>query len=94
MARDNLCEGPEASLPAAGTIDGSEETTIQRILLPGVSLPPGEYTFAISLHNPAKPSSDLRIAGITLVEIEAAPLPKKLRASGCHFRFASGSPTR
>ena len=68
---------PRAPIPGTGVIDDVEGTAMQRIPLPGVLLPAGEHVLAISLHNPTKASTDLRLAGITLVEVEAAPLPKK-----------------
>jgi serine/threonine protein kinase/Leucine-rich repeat (LRR) protein len=78
VARDNMTDGPEAyQLPAARAVSGAEEIAMQRIPLAGVSLPAGQHVMAISLHNPPKPSSDLRIGGITLVEVEVAPSPIK-----------------
>ncbi len=78
VARDNMSDGPEGyRLPAAGIVLGTEESAVQRIPLPGVTLPAGEHVLAISLHNPVTPSSDLRIGGITLVQVEADPVPKK-----------------
>jgi hypothetical protein len=78
VARDNMRDGPEAyQLPSGKGIWGPGETTVQRIPLLGVTLSSGNHVLAISLHNHDKPSSDLRIAGITLVEVEAAPRTKK-----------------
>ena len=78
VARNNMSDGPDTYLlPAVRAISDGEETVIQRIALRNVSLPAGAHVLAISLHNPAKSSSDLRLAGVTLVELEAAPLPKK-----------------
>jgi hypothetical protein len=73
LARDNMSDGPEAyRLAAENTItDGIEEATPIRIALPG-TLEPGEHILAISLHNTEVPSSDLRIAEISLVELEAS----------------------
>ena len=71
VARDNMGEGEEAyRLPAQWTIGGATETAVFRIPLEGVTLPAGEHVLAISLHNHKAPSSDLRIGGITLVEVE------------------------
>ena len=69
VARDNMREGEEAyDLPAASVV--SDETTVWRIPLVDLTLLPGEHILAISLHNTEKPSSDLRIGAITLVEME------------------------
>lgn len=73
VGRSNMSDGNEAySLPAFSAVGGDNETTIYRIplKLPNGDLPVGEHILAISLHNPAKPSSDLRIGGITLVVVE------------------------
>ena len=71
VARGNMSDGEEAyRLPAAGTVGGDDETTVYRLPLDDVTLPPGEHVLAISLHNTEVPSSDLRIGGITLVEVE------------------------
>jgi hypothetical protein len=78
VARDNMNDGPDAyDLAAERGVHGSEEAATRRIPLLGVSLAPGEHVLAISLHNQAPPSADLRIAGITLVELQAAPSPNK-----------------
>jgi tetratricopeptide (TPR) repeat protein len=78
VARDNMREGEEAyRLPAADAVSGDDEKTIYRIPLEGVILPAGEHFLAISLHNPGEPSSDLRIGGITLVEVEDEALDLK-----------------
>jgi hypothetical protein len=72
VARDNMEEGAEAYLlSAANTVSDESETTTFRHPLPNLTLPAGEHVLAISLHNTAMPSSDLRIGGITLVEVEA-----------------------
>lgn len=71
VARNNMSDGPEAYLlPAASAVGEASERKIFRIPLEGVSLPAGEHVLAISLHNTAAPSSDLRIGGITLVAVE------------------------
>jgi serine/threonine protein kinase/Flp pilus assembly protein TadD len=71
VARANMSEGPDAyPLPADQPIGGAMESTVWRIPLAGVSLPAAEHVLAISLHNPEEPSSDLRIGGITLVEVD------------------------
>ncbi len=78
LARDNMTAGPEAYLlPAAQAIDGPGETAVQRVPLPGVSLAAGEHFLAISLHNPANSSSDLRIGGVTLVALDPEPAPAR-----------------
>lgn len=73
VGSDNMSSGEEAyRLPAIGPIGDPNEQTVCRIplALPD-ALPPGEHILAISLHNTKGPSSDLRIGGITLVEVEA-----------------------
>jgi uncharacterized protein len=78
VARDNMSDGPGTyHLRATRKIDSAEEVAIQRIPLSRVSLPVGEHVLAISVHNHAKSSTDLRLAGITLVELEPAPTPEK-----------------
>jgi tetratricopeptide (TPR) repeat protein len=77
VARDNLGEGEEAyGLASATAVEPSSgaplaERTIHRIPLKDLTLPAGEHILAISLHNSATPSFDLRIGGITLVEVES-----------------------
>ena len=72
VARDNMSGGAESrGLTAADAMNSAEESIVRRIPLAGAALPAGEHVLAISLHNPEAPSSDLRIAGITLVEVEA-----------------------
>ncbi len=74
VTRDNMAEGAEAyALPAASAVGSDAERTTYRIPLPDFTLPAGEHVLAISLHNTEKPSSDLRIGGITLVEVEPSP---------------------
>jgi hypothetical protein len=74
-ARDNMEDGPDAYLLAAKTkIEGSE-SELRQIPLPG-TLAPGAHTLAISVHNTAQPSSDLRLGGVTLVELETEPKGK------------------
>ena len=74
VARDNMAEGEEAyALPAASAMSAQDEMTIRCIALQDLTLPAGEHILAISLHNTEKPSSDLRIGGITLVEVEPSP---------------------
>jgi hypothetical protein len=71
VVRNNMREGEEAyNLPAQRAVSNSDETAICRIPLKHVILPAGEHVLAISLHNSKGPSSDLRIGGITLVEVE------------------------
>jgi serine/threonine protein kinase/tetratricopeptide (TPR) repeat protein len=71
VARGNMNEGKETyRLPADWTVGGTDETTVYRLPLEDLTLPPGEHVLAISLHNHAEPVSDLRIGGITLVEVE------------------------
>ena len=73
VVRDNVEEGPDAYLlPAKTAIPDDDEIKTNRypITVPG-TFPAGEHVLAISLHNTAKPSSDLRIAGITLIGSDA-----------------------
>jgi len=71
VARDNMRKGNEAyRLAATRTVSGAAETAVFRIPLGAFSLPAGEHVLVISLHNIEKPSSDLCIGGITLVEVE------------------------
>ena len=73
VARDHMKAGKEAcQLPAVQAVPEKDEHVAFRIPLKSASLPAGEHVLAISLHNPATPSSDLRIGGITLVEVDAA----------------------
>jgi hypothetical protein len=68
VARSNVVGDEAYRLPASEAISGADETTIERISI-GVKLPPGEHVLAISLHNSSPTSSDLRIAGISLVAL-------------------------
>ena len=71
VARFNMREGEDAyRLPADWSVGGTDETTVYRLPLVDFTLPAGEHVLAISLHNHAEPSSDLRIGGITLIEVE------------------------
>ncbi len=65
-----MIKGEEAyELPAQAAVTDSAETTVYRIPLLDVVIPPGEHLLAISVHNTENPSSDLRIGEITLVEV-------------------------
>lgn len=69
-ARDNMQVGDEAyDLSALSPVGDEMEPTVFRLPLSDLVLPPGNHLLAISLHNPAEPSSDLRIGGISLVEV-------------------------
>ena len=71
VVRDNMAEGDEAyHLPALQTTADDAETAIFRFPLDDFTLPPGEHVLAISLHNTERPSSDLSIGAISLVETE------------------------
>jgi hypothetical protein len=75
VARENMSEGEEAyDLSATRAVGGVFETTTYRIPLMNTTLDPGEHILAISLHNPAISSSDLRIGGISLVEVATTPV--------------------
>ena len=68
VARDNVEDGEEAYLlPATSNVGQKMEETTVQIPLEGLILEPGEHVLSISLHNTEKPSSDLRIGGITLL---------------------------
>ena len=70
VARVNMKEGEESfELAAEFAVGDAAETTVFRLPLKGVTLRPGEHLLAISVHNTESPSSDLRIAEITLVEV-------------------------
>lgn len=70
VGRDNMQEGEEDyTLPALQPVGEEGEMSMFQIRI-GKDLAPGEHVLAISLHNPTGPSSDLRIGGITLVEVE------------------------
>jgi hypothetical protein len=71
VIRNNVDEGPEAyDLPATRTVSETMETTLYRFPLGDLVLPAGEHVLAISLHNTARPSSDLSIGAISLVKVE------------------------
>ncbi len=73
VARDNMVPGQEAYLlPATTTVGSLDEQQRYRIPLRIGNLPAGEHILAISLHNTEAPSSDLRIGGISLVEVNTA----------------------
>jgi len=75
VLRDNLPAGPDAfGLFAVVPQGAKNDGVVHRFPLPG-TLETGEHLLAISLHNAAPPSSDLRIGAITLVETgtEARP---------------------
>jgi hypothetical protein len=73
VLRNNMpAEAKEAhGLFASETVGGEEETKVNSFPLKG-SLPAGDHILAISLHNRAEGSSDLRIAEISLETAEAA----------------------
>ena len=61
----------ELAVEGETTVKGEdgEETKVHRYRIQG-TLSAGEHVLAISLHNHGSGSSDLRIAGITLLELE------------------------
>ena len=70
VGRDNMRAGDESyRLSARSTVGDSSELAVFRVPLQA-GLPAGEHVLAISLHNANSSSSDLRIGGITLIEIE------------------------
>lgn len=75
VARDNVGEGSEAfGLMATAAISGDAEKSPVEIKLGNFMIPPGEHILALSLHNRAGGSSDLRAGGITL---KGSPAPAK-----------------
>jgi len=72
IARDNMEPGSDAYLlPAVKAMDRENDGVIHRYPIPG-DLPAGPHILAISVHNTAQPSSDLRLGGVSLVEVKAA----------------------
>jgi hypothetical protein len=70
VLRDNLPDGPDAYLLSASVPQGPDnDGVIHRFPLPS-TLEPGEHVLALSVHNAAPTSSDLRLGAITLVEVE------------------------
>ena len=70
VIRENIEEGPDAyRLHSTFGISNKVEKVVHRFPV-GVPLEPGDHILAISLHNTRPPSTDLRIAGITLVELD------------------------
>ena len=71
VIRDNVDEGPDAyRLHATNAAADAGETRLRRFPIDH-TLSAGEHVIAISLHNRDGGSSDLRIGGITLVEVES-----------------------
>lgn len=69
VLRDNVSNAPEAyHLFAESTTSGSDEIMVHAYDL-STTLEPGDHVLAISLHNRAYGSSDLRLAEISLVGI-------------------------
>ncbi len=72
LLRDNVAAGADSwALPAAVTMNHGNDGVVYAYPLTG-TLEPGTHTLAISVHNTSHPSSDLRLGGVTLVEVEAA----------------------
>lgn len=73
VARDNMQAGEARyDIPAVEKVAHDKpikEQVTYRIPLPGAILRPGEHVLAISVHNTEGGSSDLRIGGISLVEV-------------------------
>ncbi len=70
VARDNMRTGDESyELAADSTVGDDVETAVFRVPIRG-ELPAGQHVLAVSLHNTKGASSDLRIGGISLLEIE------------------------
>ena len=70
VCRDNMKEGPEAWLLAAGEpVSDADEGVTLAWPVPG-ELPAGDHVLAISVHNVSGSSSDLRLGGVSLVVLE------------------------
>ena len=69
ILRDNTETGPDAwQLPAKTTIGPGDDSVVQHFSIPG-TLAAGKHLLAISVHNTAQPSTDLRLGGVTLLEV-------------------------
>lgn len=81
VVRDNVGKGKEAyDLFAVETTSSTDETTVNSYELEN-GLPAGDHILAISLHNRPGPSSDMRIAEISLeVDYSGMPLIRKAPA--------------
>jgi serine/threonine protein kinase/tetratricopeptide (TPR) repeat protein len=76
VIRDNVAPGADSwLLPAVKAMDRENDNVIHRHAIPG-SLAPGSHILAISVHNTAQPSTDLRLGGVTLVELKPAAAGK------------------
>ena len=53
----------------AAAMGKEDEGVVHRYPIPG-ELAPGPHVLAISVHNTAQPSSDLRLGGVTLVAVK------------------------
>jgi WD40 repeat protein len=75
VARDNVGKAPEAyDLFAVHITDGERETRLRRYFFSTI-IQPGRHVLAISLHNRAGGSSDLRLAEVSLRGIPNRPKP-------------------
>jgi hypothetical protein len=84
VGRDNLEEGKADAydLFATGTVSGEDEAKPVTLRLKG-KVPAGEHVLAISLHNRAEGSSDLRLAEISVRSADTdAETPVKATESG------------
>jgi WD40 repeat protein/serine/threonine protein kinase/tetratricopeptide (TPR) repeat protein len=71
ILRDNMEPGEDAYLlHAERAMDREDEGVVHRFAMT-VDLKPGPHVLAISVHNCARPNSDLRLGSISLVETEA-----------------------
>ncbi len=76
ILRDNTEAGPDAwQLPAKTTIGPGDDSVVQHFPVPG-TLAAGKHLLAISVHNTAQPSTDLRLGGVTLVDGKPASKAK------------------
>ena len=76
VLRDNLPAGPDLYLlPSMVAQQDENYGVVHRFPVPG-TLAAGSHVLAISVHNTGKASTDLRLGGVMLVEVEA-PAPSK-----------------
>jgi serine/threonine protein kinase/tetratricopeptide (TPR) repeat protein len=77
ILRENMPAGPDAwKMPSKSAVAPGEERILRSFKVPG-PLPAGDHILALSVHNSAQPSSDLRLGGVTLVEVAAEDSPTK-----------------
>ena len=76
VLRDNMEAGADVYLlHSAETMGAENDGVVHRFPIPG-TLAARPHTLAISVHNTAKPSSNLRLGGVTLVEVKTSETGK------------------